>query len=258
MSSGAIAGAIAKTFIAPLDRTKINFQIKWGSCIIRRPSHDANHFVFICFSKHIKYSFRNALGFLKRTYRKEGFLALYRGNTATLARIIPYSACQFASFEQYKRLLKVDEAKDPHFRRFLAGSLAGITSQGVTYPLDLARARMAITDKCGYKWVTNHLLSILTYRYLSDFRNIWDVFVAIYTKENGTRALYRGFVPTVLGVIPYAGTSFFTYETLKQKYFEMTGETKPNAIYSLLFGACAGICGQTSSYPMGEFNDNNW
>lgn len=107
--------------------------------------------LFSHLSKHIKYSFRNALGFIKRTYRKEGFMALYRGNTATLARIIPYSACQFASFEQYRKLLRVDEAKDPHFRRFLAGSLAGITSQGVTYPLDLARARMAITDKCGYK-----------------------------------------------------------------------------------------------------------
>lgn len=85
-----------------------------------------------------------------------------------------------------------------------------------------------------------------------NFRNIWEVFVSIYTKENGTRALYRGYVATVLGVIPYAGTSFFTYETLKQKYFEMTGETKTNAVYSLLFGACAGICGQTSSYPLGK------
>lgn len=103
------------------------------------------------YSKHIIYTFRNALGFIKRTYRKEGFTGLYRGNTATLARIIPYSACQFAAFEQIRKLLNVDGAEDPHFRRFLAGSLAGITSQSVTYPLDLARARMAITDKCGYK-----------------------------------------------------------------------------------------------------------
>lgn len=50
-------------------------------------------------------------------------------------------------------------------------------------------------------------------------RNISEVFKSIYTKENGLISLYRGYVPTVLGVIPYAGTSFFTYETLKHKYF---------------------------------------
>jgi solute carrier family 25 protein 42 len=103
-------------------------------------------------SKHIKYSFRNALGFIRRTYRREGFLALYRGNTATLARILPYAACQFASFEQFKKLLNVNNSKDPYVRRFIAGSMAGIVSSSITYPLDLARARMAITDKCGYKY----------------------------------------------------------------------------------------------------------
>lgn len=93
-----------------------------------------------------------------------------------MARIIPYAAIQFSSHEQWKQVLSVD--KDHRYgmapyspqiclaltlniyllhystngRRFLAGSLAGVTSQSMTYPLDLARARMAVTDKyTGYK-----------------------------------------------------------------------------------------------------------
>lgn len=31
----------------------------------------------------------------------------------------------------------------------------------------------------------------------------------------GIKGFYRGYVPTILGIIPYAGTSFFTYGTLK-------------------------------------------
>lgn len=35
-------------------------------------------------------------------------------------------------------------------RRFISGSLAGVTSATITYPLDLARARMAVTSKTVY------------------------------------------------------------------------------------------------------------
>jgi len=35
--------------------------------------------------------------------------------------------------------------------KFLSGSLAGVTSQTLTYPLDLARARMAVSTKDDYK-----------------------------------------------------------------------------------------------------------
>lgn len=80
-------------------------------------------------------------------------------------------------------------------KRFFAGSLAGVTSQGLTYPLDLARARMAVTHKDEYK-------------------TLRQVFVRIYRGE-GVLAFYRGFTATILGVIPYAGCSFFTYDTLK-------------------------------------------
>ena len=54
-----------------------------------------------------------------------------------------------------------------------------------------------------------------------------SVFLTIW-REEGLLALYRGLTPTMLGVIPYAGTSFFTYETLKV-------ELKTYVFYSLFF-----------------------
>ncbi|XP_039948667.1 mitochondrial coenzyme A transporter SLC25A42 [Bactrocera tryoni] len=208
--SGSAAGALAKTTIAPLDRTKINFQI----------------------SKNVPYSFKAAIAFLRNTYEKEGILALWRGNSATMARIVPYAAIQFTAHEQWRKILQVDkDGSDTKGRRFIAGSLAGITSQSLTYPLDLARARMAVTDKyTGYK-------------------TLRQVFVKIWVEE-GPRTLYRGYFATVLGVIPYAGVSFFTYGTLKREYYEVTGNAKPNTLVSLAFGAVAGAAGQTSSYPL--------
>ena len=47
-----------------------------------------------------------------------------------------------------------------------------------------------------------------------EYRSLVSVFLSIWRVE-GLAALYRGLTPTMLGVIPYAGTSFFTYETLK-------------------------------------------
>lgn len=206
--AGAVAGALAKTTIAPLDRTKINFQV-------------ANK----------KYSTKAAFRFIGETYRKDGFISLWRGNSATMARIIPYAAIQFTSHEQWKRILHVDTGKEEEHkesRRFLAGSLAGITSQTMTYPLDLARARMAVTDKEKY----NSLIQV--------FVSIW--------KEEGPYAFYKGYIPTILGVIPYAGVSFYTYGTLQNWIIYQFGTT--NAFSNLICGAVAGMLGQSSSYPL--------
>ncbi|XP_053927817.1 solute carrier family 25 member 16 isoform X4 [Cuculus canorus] len=44
---------------------------------------------------------------------------------------------------------------------------------------------------------------------------IIHAFKMIYTKEGGLRGFYRGLIPTVVGMAPYAGFSFFTFGTLK-------------------------------------------
>lgn len=165
---------------------------------------------------------KNALRFIKTTYREQGFLALWRGNSATMARIIPYAAIQFTAHEQWKHVLHVDLDSESNVRRFLAGSLAGITSQSLTYPLDLARARMAVTDKySGYRlvyfFICQYFVTDLFFLF-ANVRTLREVFVRIWKCE-GPKTFFRGYWATILGVIPYAGTSFFTYDTLKKKYY---------------------------------------
>ncbi|XP_039766039.1 mitochondrial coenzyme A transporter SLC25A42 [Ornithorhynchus anatinus] len=209
--SGALAGALAKTAVAPLDRTKIIFQVS---------------------SK--RFSAKEAFRLIYFTYLNEGFFSLWRGNSATMVRVIPYAAIQFCAHEEYKQLLGryfgfQGEALPP-WPRLLAGALAGTTAASLTYPLDLVRARMAVTPKEMYG-------------------NIFHVFIRM-SREEGLKTLYRGFAPTVLGVIPYAGLSFFTYESLKKFHREHSGRSQPYPFERMFFGACAGLIGQSASYPL--------
>ncbi|XP_058491038.1 mitochondrial coenzyme A transporter SLC25A42 isoform X1 [Solea solea] len=209
--SGALAGAVAKTAVAPLDRTKIIFQVSSA-----------------------RFSAKEAYRLIYRTYLKDGFYSLWRGNSATMVRVIPYAAIQFCAHEQYKRLLGsyygFQGTALPPLPRLLAGAMAGTTAAMLTYPLDMVRARMAVTPKEMYS-------------------NILHVFVRI-SREEGLATLFRGFAPTILGVVPYAGLSFFTYETLKKLHAERSGRLQPYSYERLAFGACAGLIGQSASYPL--------
>ncbi|KPJ17498.1 Solute carrier family 25 member 42 [Papilio machaon] len=209
LAAGATAGAVAKTVIAPLDRAKIRFQ-----------------------TSDIPYSTRAAVQFLVTSARTEGVMALWRGNSATMARIVPYAAIQFAAHEQWKKVFGVDSpqaAKEHPIRFLIVGSLAGVTSQSATYPLDLARARMAVSPK-------------------SEYGSLRVVFIKV-ARDEGIRTLYRGYPATILGVIPYAGVSFFTYDLLKRWYTEYFGSPAVG-LTNILLGGCAGALAQTASYPL--------
>ena len=121
-----------------------------------------------------------------------------------------------------------------HKKHFLAGSLAGATAQALTYPLDRARAVMAVTK-------------------VGEYRNIVHVFQTIIERE-GLLKLYRGFTPTMVGIIPYAGTSFSTYEMLKKHWAEKNKalglDQTPSPIQRLVSGGIAGLLGQATAYPL--------
>ncbi|KAJ8916858.1 hypothetical protein NQ315_005865 [Exocentrus adspersus] len=219
---GGIAGMVSKTTVAPLDRVKILLQAY--------NKHHKHHGVFSGFRHVIK---------------REGFFALYKGNGAQMVRIFPYAATQFTSFEIYKKCLDGIFGNKSHFDKFLAGAGAGVTSIALTYPLDVIRARLA------FQVTGEHIYS-----------GIAHAASTIFKEEGGARALYRGFTPTLMGMVPYAGLSFYCFEYLKfacMKYLprftcnpcdKNTGGLVLSVPGKLICGGLAGAVAQSVSYPL--------
>jgi len=160
-----------------------------------------------------------------------------------MVRIFPYAAVQFTSYEFYKSNLFRLYPNAGSSLAGLAGSMAGITSVLCTFPLDTVRARLAYqTDR--------------------KYRGIAHAFMSIYKEEGGYRALYRGLSATLVGMVPYAGMSFFSFEYIKVFFMkrlpkltcnecqENTGGLVLTVPAKMVAGGCAGLMSQSVSYPL--------
>lgn len=243
--AGGISGCVAKTVTAPLDRVKILFQ---------------------GFNPHVKHHAGQPFGVfkaVKQIHLSHGLQGLFQGHHVMLLRIFPSAAIRFMSYEQLKRLIipvDPDSGKPRRdvspFRHFLAGSLAGNIAVLSTYPLEIIRSRLAFEIR------SHHLLDSqrTPYGIAWTSRQIYQ--------ERGLRGFYKGFGATMLGVIPYAGAAFMTYQSLKDQCINnpswshwatikksSTGpnqedeERKLKIWVHLLIGGAAGMFGQTVAYP---------
>lgn len=80
---------------------------------------------------------------------------------------------------------------------------------------------------------------------------IYHAFTVIAQKE-GFGAFYKGWLPSVIGVIPYVGLNFAIYETLKDQTVKLQGlkSSADLSVFSgLVCGGVAGAVGQTVAYP---------
>ena len=255
---GGCSGALAKTLVAPLDRAKIQFQIS------RRA-----------------FSYAGLAAELARTVREEGARGLFRGNLAQVARVLPYSGSQLMCFDVFSSALLARRRAAQQgaeaaaggggggggasaasqlgaLDRMLAGAGAGAVSVALTYPLDVLRARLAVAQE-------------LPGGAPRPMAGLWAALRDMH-RAGGLRSLYRGLVPTLAGIVPYAGISFAVYEALKDRLRGAAAAAaaaarvgsagsggsgraaafsiEPSTLERLLCGGIAGFAGQAAAYPL--------
>lgn len=238
--AGGIAGCAAKTLIAPLDRVKILFQTS-------NP-------------QFAKYSgqWLGVWHATKDIHKEFGVTGLFKGHAATLLRIFPYAAIKFVAYEQFRALLIHNESDEVPWRRFTAGSLAGMTSVFFTYPLEVIRVRLAFETR--QRRISIRDICREMYREPTPA-------VPRNSVSAGLLNFYRGFAPTLAGMLPYAGVSFLTHDWISDllrdpriSRYTMLGTAKaddtrrtrpPLYVWAeLTSGGLAGMLSQTASYPL--------
>ncbi|XP_034027095.1 calcium-binding mitochondrial carrier protein SCaMC-2-A [Thalassophryne amazonica] len=164
--------------------------------------------------------------------KEGGVRSLWRGNGVNIIKIAPETALKFMAYEQIKSLIGSNKETLSISERFVAGSLAGLSAQTTIYPMEVLKTRLALRKSGQYSGIT-------------------DCAKQIFRKE-GLSAFYKGYIPNMLGIIPYAGIDLAIYETLKNHWLQQYGTngTNPDIFVLLACGTVSSTCGQLTSYPL--------
>ncbi|KAJ9549005.1 hypothetical protein OSB04_021548 [Centaurea solstitialis] len=195
--SGASAGAIAATFVCPLDVIKTRLQVHGLPNV---PSGNKGGVIVISLQNIIK---------------KEGLRGLYRGLSPTLAALLPNWAVYFAVYGHLKELLHshADSSGQLSFgANMIAASGAGAATAIATNPLWVVKTRLQTQGMregvVPYTSISSALRRIL--------------------QEEGFRGWYSGLLPSLAG-ISHVAIQFPAYEKLKS-YLAQRDHTTVNEL----------------------------
>ena len=187
------------------------------------------------------YNYRGTFHALRSIVRHEGFGALFYGFKATIYRDVPYSALQFAFYEEAQKLAKawVGSHDLGLGLEILTGASAGCLAGVMTCPLDVVKTRIQTqvlpdfgppktshsTAGSGRKQALRHISTSSPSTTLKthsaamvDTSSIFTGLRTIYRTE-GAGGLFRGVGPRAVWTSVQSGCMFLIYQTIL-KYFE--------------------------------------
>ncbi|KAJ1867927.1 hypothetical protein LPJ78_000626 [Coemansia sp. RSA 989] len=146
-------------------------------------------------------NYKNAFDGLFRIARAEGPLGLFKGAVPNVSRAMLMTGAQLCSYDGFKQLL----LSTPYFSEglllhFSASFLSGFVSTTITSPFDVVKTRVM---NAGSN---------------SPYRNLFQAMVLI-TKEEGIRALYKGWTPSFVRMAPQTILTFIFLEQFRNFYW---------------------------------------
>jgi len=248
--AGAIGGAVSRTATAPLDRLKVYLQIQTTSPqrLMQAAKKGVIQGETQVTKRLISSTYYNIVNAIKNLYSSGGLINFFRGNGLNVVKIAPESAIKFFAYEKSKVAVanlmgKKDINSIGMSGRFLSGGLGGVISQFAIYPLETIKTRMMSSS--GVSSNVSYGGNVL----LRTANEMWKI--------QGIRSFYKGLIPALIGVFPYAAVDMSVYESLKLAYIKHEKSrhdgmepNQTNVFVSLGCGMISGSIGASIVYPL--------
>ncbi|KAH6557899.1 hypothetical protein KP509_1Z087400 [Ceratopteris richardii] len=213
---------------------------------------------------------QNVLEIIRRILMKEGLQGFWRGNVVNLLRTAPFKSVNFFCYDMYvKRYLEITRKDEVgNSERLIAGAAAGISATLLCFPMDTIRTVLVAPGGETLGGV------------IGCFQHM--------VKTEGFFSLYKGLLPAVISMAPSGAVFYGVYDILKSSYLHSQegkedlrkriymerqrrglpvealskegsenlkeeagelGQLELGPFRTLLYGAIAGICAETATYP---------
>mmetsp|Transcript_28492 Transcript_28492/g.61006 ORF Transcript_28492/g.61006 Transcript_28492/m.61006 type:complete len:361 (+) Transcript_28492:332-1414(+) len=207
----ATAGIISRVFTHPLDTAKARLQAP----TVSGPQSSSS-----------VGSFRGPLDAIVKTYRYEGFRALYGGFGAVIVGGTPGTVLYLAGYAYFRDSMtsfvkrwsgeKYDNSSvlsngQEFVVHFSSGMLAETVTCIIYVPVDVVKERMQVQQAMKSSTSANvNQSAAINYQY----KNSWDALQKI-VKSEGLRGIYKGYGATLASFGPFSALYFVFYEKCK-------------------------------------------
>lgn len=186
LAAGGIAGAVAKTITAPMEKVKLAIQNQDSNPKILSGEMPRYKGMGDCYVRHVK---------------ELGVGSLWRGNVANCIRYVPTAAFNLAFKDNIKRMFPKYN-KNTDFGKFAmsqiaSGAAAGGATNTLVYPLIYVRTVLGADIGKVKK-----------------FNGMGDCLVKT-AREGGVLSLYNGIGPSTVGIVVYRGAQFGLQDIVK-------------------------------------------
>ncbi|GAB2224264.1 hypothetical protein Drorol1_Dr00005016 [Drosera rotundifolia] len=222
--AGAAAAMVARTFVAPLERLKLEYIIRGEK--------------------------RNILELIKAIATTQGLGGFWKGNFLNILRTAPFKAINFCAYDIYRRQLRKFSANEEtsNSQKFIAGAAAGITATILCLPLDTVRTSIIATG--GEKWVGVFSAFgniIQNEGFLSLYKGLLPSIISIAPSS----AVFYGVYDILKSSFLRSPEGKRRIQKMRQQGVELTalGQLELGPLRTLLYGAIAGACAEAATYP---------